>query len=227
MAKTIRASMLLFLAVQSIAYLWFLWLDLTQGGTGGNPIKYGCICVCLLFSVLWSTSSRQWLVAGGLLFTLGADTFLLLLDRSYPLGVALFCITQGLYLLRIGQRLRFRRMFPLRLTVLAAALAAVGAAGLLDGFTALVLLYFTTLLCNAIQSRTVAPQDRAFRLFSAGLALFVCCDLCVGVFNLASGLPGELARIGMWFFYLPSQVLITLSALPQSTSKTGDRLENQ
>lgn len=44
------------------------------------------------------------------------------------------------------------------------------------------------------------------------------CDLCVGLHNLAAFLPvvdtGPLfsfAQVGMWLFYLPSQVLITLS----------------
>lgn len=57
------------------------------------------------------------------------------------------------------------------------------------------------------------------RAFSAGLVLFVCCDLCVGLQNL-SAFPSRVrarrlfafARVGMWLFYLPSQVLITLSA---------------
>ena len=39
------------------------------------------------------------------------------------------------------------------------------------------------------------------------------CDVCVGLHNLA-GLPVPLsafAQVGMWLFYLPSQVLIVLS----------------
>ena len=46
-----------------------------------------------------------------------------------------------------------------------------------------------------------------------GLLLFVGCDVCVGLHNLA-GLPVPLsafAQVGMWLFYLPSQVLIVLS----------------
>ena len=51
-----------------------------------------------------------------------------------------------------------------------------------------------------------------------GLTLFVGCDLCVGLFNarLSGSLPLHLlVYLGMWFFYLPSQVLIALSALPE------------
>ena len=52
-----------------------------------------------------------------------------------------------------------------------------------------------------------------------GLTLFIGCDVCVGAFNAAPGLlPDGLCRfaaVGMWLFYLPSQVLISLSALPE------------
>ena len=54
-------------------------------------------------------------------------------------------------------------------------------------------------------------------MFGTGLLLFVGCDLCVGLHNLA-GIPAPLAafaRVGMWLFYLPSQVLITLSIPPK------------
>ena len=37
----------------------------------------------------------------------------------------------------------------------------------------------------------------------------LCCDLCVGAFHL--GLWTGFTRIGMWLFYLPSQMLIVLS----------------
>ena len=46
------------------------------------------------------------------------------------------------------------------------------------------------------------------------LCLFLCCDVCVGLHNMPSALPEWLqsaARIGMWTFYLPSQVMIVLS----------------
>ena len=56
------------------------------------------------------------------------------------------------------------------------------------------------------------------RLFVLGLVLFFCCDLCVGVHNAPGLFPAGLtafARVGMWLFYLPAQVLITLSGLPE------------
>ena len=51
-------------------------------------------------------------------------------------------------------------------------------------------------------------------LCALGLTLFVGCDACVGLFN---ALPAHsplypAVSVGMWLFYLPSQVLIALSA---------------
>ena len=75
-------------------------------------------------------------------------------------------------------------------------------------------LYFSQLLSNTILAWT--RRGRRWRLFALGLTLFVGCDVCVGLFNaLPPGSPRYFAvSIGMWLFYLPSQVLIALSALP-------------
>ena len=56
-------------------------------------------------------------------------------------------------------------------------------------------------------------------VFAVGLTLFACCDLCVGLHNMVDfgiDLPVAITKIGdygMWIFYLPAIVLITLSQL--------------
>lgn len=97
-------SSVLFLGLQGVLYLLFLSGDLTGVGTWTVPVKYASILLCLLFSLGWSLNGGDKLVSTALVFTLGADTFLLLLNRWYILGVSLFCVVQGLYLLRIVQR---------------------------------------------------------------------------------------------------------------------------
>lgn len=58
-------------------------------------------------------------------------------------------------------------------------------------------------------------------LFLIGMVLFLLCDINVGIYNLGSYINVsssyitniiEYSSVLMWFFYLPSQVLITLSA---------------
>ena len=66
-------------------------------------------------------------------------------------------------------------------------------------------------------------QERKWLLFAAGLALFFCCDLCVGLHNLPSlGSAGlhRFANVAMWGFYLPGQCLIRASAYPAVRKET-------
>ena len=71
-------------------------------------------------------------------------------------------------------------------------------------------------MVNAVLAWTL--PGRRWRLFALGLTLFVGCDVCVGAFNSPGLAPAgayQFAQVGMWLFYLPSQVLIALSALPE------------
>ena len=79
-------------------------------------------------------------------------------------------------------------------------------------------LYFVNFLVNACQSLTL----RSERLFAAGLWLFLLCDVCVGLRNQPSLLPGlaGAAQAGMWLFYLPGQVLLVLSGFPKRRENT-------
>ena len=56
-----------------------------------DPVKYASIAVCLVFSVLFARRGGSRLMAAAMALTLGADTFLLLLNDWYGAGVALFC----------------------------------------------------------------------------------------------------------------------------------------
>ena len=91
-----------FLGLEAALYAAFMALDLTGGS--GDPVKYASIAVCLVFSVLFARRGGSRLMAAAMALTLGADTFLLLLNDWYGAGVALFCGVQGLYLVRILRR---------------------------------------------------------------------------------------------------------------------------
>jgi hypothetical protein len=46
-------------------------------------------------------------------------------------------------------------------------------------------------------------------LLAGGFALFIACDICVAVsFTMPTSNFDSLIRLAMWFFYLPSQVII-------------------
>lgn len=206
-----------FMAVEGVLYLAFLTLDIS--GRGGETLwlKYAGILLCLAFAFFCTLHGGDRLVAPALLFTAGADWFLLIQNDHLILGVVLFLCVQALYFLRLRRAGGSRKLLWLRLAL---AVILISAPLLIPGMNTplnlLAMLYFSQLLSNTVLAWTL-PSMRTFAL---GLTLFVGCDVCVGLFN-AFPLPSALSAVvsvGMWFFYLPSQVLIALSA----HSKGGD-----
>ena len=217
----------LFLAVEGILYLLFLWWDFQIGGGGDNPIKYASILLCALFSLLWALlGGGDRLTALALVLTGAADAFLLEWDAHYICGLLLFCGVQLCYFLRLYPACR-RSFWKARLGLLCLALTALISLKLLNPLNGLALVYFTNFLCNVRMS--LACPDKQFRLFAVGLCLYLCCDLCVALYQFPQVVPEAVfafARMGMWLFYLPGQVLITLSGLPTHFLR-GDQSEVQ
>ena len=127
-------------------------------------------------------------------------------------SLLLFCGVQGLYLLRISRANGGRTLWGARLVLCLLSPALLAVLGRLTGENLLALIYFSNFLCNvALAVRLPRGWGRQFAL---GLTLFLCCDVCVGIFQSPGLLPPALeafASLGMWLFYLPGQVLIVLS----------------
>ena len=192
-----------FLALEGLLYAAFLTLDLTGRGSQTILLKYAGILLCLIYALLLTLRGGDRLVLFALLFTAAADFFLLRNVRLI-LGLCLFLVVQTLYLLRL-RRDGAPGAYWLRIALALIMGVAVTALGMLSLLNLLVALYFSQLLSNTI----LAWRARKWVL-AVGLSLFVCCDICVGLYNL--GLLHSFAAVGMWLFYLPSQVLIVLSA---------------
>lgn len=206
-----RNTPLGFLIPEGLLYAAFLALDLTGHGALSVWVKYAGVLLCLAFACRAAARGGDRLVPPALALTALADLFLLVLNRYYPLGVAIFLAVQTLYLLRL-RRAGADSALWLRAGLALVLALAVYALELASPLNLLVCLYFSQLLSNACLAWTV--RGRRWRRFALGLALFVGCDVCVGLFNLPGLVPGALyqfARVGMWLFYLPSQVLIALS----------------
>ena len=198
-----------FLSAEGVIYALFLALDLTGRGGQSVPLKYAGILLCLAFSLLGADR----LVPLALALTAGADWFLLVRNDRYLLGIALFLAVQTVYLLRL-RRAGADSAWPLRSALALALGAGVYALHMASAVNLAAALYFSQLMSNTLLAWTLKGAPR--RAFALGLTLFVGCDVCVGLFNvLPPGSPPYLAAsVGMWLFYLPSQVLIALSALP-------------
>jgi len=193
-----------FLALEILLYAAFLALDLTGRGDHTIWLKYSGILLCLVYALLWALRGGDRLVLPALLFTAGADWFLLVRNSHLELGLVLFLVVQTLYLIRL-RRMGAGSHFLLRSTLALILGAAVFAFDLVSPLNLLVALYFSQLVSSTLLAWSVRRW-----IFAAGLTLFVCCDLCVGMFNL--GILRAFSSVGMWLFYLPSQVLIVLSA---------------
>ena len=203
-----------FLIAESILYLAFLALELAGLALPATLLKDLSILGCLSFSLTAAFFSGDRLVTLAMAFTALADCFLLVAGDHLMLGVLLFLFTQTVYLIRLRlmgapQAIRLRGGLALLAALVLYALKLATPLNLLAG------LYFSQLLSNTLLAWT-APSRR----LAIGLILFVGCDICVGLAN-STLLSGDLYRfvsLGMWLFYLPSQVLIVLSALPKEVS---------
>ena len=204
-----------FLIVEGVLYALFLSMDLTALRGQTVPIKYSGILLCLGFALLARVKwGGDWLVPLALALTAGADWFLLVRGDHYALGIALFLCVQTVYYLRL-RRAGAPAACPLRAGLALAAGLGLYLLNLATPVNLLAGLYFSQLLSNTILAWT--RPGRRWRLFALGLTLFVGCDTCVGLFNaLPAASPLYPAvSFGMWLFYLPSQVLIALSAPPE------------
>lgn len=200
----------IFPALAGTLWVCFLFLDLTRLADS-IWVKFAGICLCCLTAILGAKTADGWLVAIAQCFTVGADWFLLVLDDHYLVGIALFIIVQLLYAVRLSlsqENGSFRWWLWARIDITLLLLFGGGFLFyLFRGYSLALLLplfYFSNLCINTFQAFALKKQA-----FALGLLLFVCCDLCVGAWNLGL-LPG-FTRVGMWLFYLPSQVLIVLS----------------
>lgn len=203
-----------FPALAGVLWLSFLFLDLTRLADS-TWLKFAAICLCGLTALTGAKTADGRLVVGALCLTVAADWFLLVRNDHISVGLLLFLAVQTLYALRLD-RLRSTRRSPLRyvragLFLLWAGLSLVKPP-LFPLWTAA--LYFLNLCLNTVAAWMLTCRGIPLWKFSLGLTLFLCCDLCVGGWNIAFFLPDgltEFVRVGMWLFYLPSQVLIVLS----------------
>ena len=220
-----------FPVLAGLLWLVFLTLDLTRAWSS-TWVKFAAICLCCVTALLGAKTTDGKVVAAALCFTVAADWFLLVRNDHYGVGIGLFIVVQALYAYRLyllrgkkicrwGLVLRLLSLIGVLLITLTVFLlddliadAFGGNLNLLSLLLAFIghgllflippLFYFSNLCVNAAEAFALKKP-----LFGVGLLLFICCDLCVGVYNLAP-LTG-FTWWGSWLFYLPSQVLIVLS----------------
>ena len=210
-----------FIAIQSAIYLLFniLWFVLPD-----DPIylKYAGILLCLAMTgvfVYFHRDRDSLILCFALLFTAVSDLFILVMDKYYEVGLITFIITQSAYIYRLYEG-RLKKIW-ITLVARAAVIATIiGVVGGLSGLNFLLVevgIYIVMLAGNVVDAFLICHKSRENLLFALGLLLFLGCDICVGLHNgdmvglEFSEASRNAIQFFIWFFYLPAQVLITLS----------------
>lgn len=217
---------------------WLLWDKmLVNQSYWSNGLKFFGIVVCFITSCWMDKLDDQKdgrLQAIALGWTVLAD-ICLLLTQQYILGIGIFLLVQNLYLYRIQKnktgllkeekmkqnlikRIAFRGILSI------VFLLMLGKKVRLDLEIVLVVFYFISFTDNLFLLLRFRKELRngffGYSFFLFGMILFYFCDINVGIFNLSSVLQTvpkaisnlvPFASVAMWLFYLPGQVLLTMS----------------
>lgn len=209
-----RIGMAVFLTAELFLYI----LILTADGDLLVVSSYGAIILCLFYALL---HRGQLLLLAGLGFTVLADFCLVVSSPVQRLGGMVFFLgTQLCYAAWLHLQNPNKRLLTVRGTVTAASLLLTVAVlgGKTDALALVSVCYYGNLMVNIAASFLLRRK-----LLTVGLVLFLLCDTVIGL-QVASGgyLPiGEgTALYGLlfsgfnlaWFFYLPSQICIALTA---------------
>jgi len=218
MLKKILRNRINFMIISAIVllYVTFLTMDIfiQVRSLEASSLKFTSIVLCLLLAINLArnsgdkTDSKYVVVA--LFFTMIADIFLLF-NLSHFAGVATFCVVQLIYIKRYHRKLFIFALIIATLIPPAIFFLPFEPLHVLAGAYAIFIL---TTFFATFKAKLPAFNLKCIRL---GMLLFILCDLHVALYNQLSSSSSyySVAAILMWVFYLPAQVLLTLSAYHQ------------
>ena len=203
-----------FLCIETALY----GLILTAGGPLLVWSSFGAILLCFLFSLLQFKGGNRWIILA-LAFTVMADFFLVAVSPIQRLwGMVCFLCVQTVYAIMLTKERPSGMILSFRVAAVCIALLCVFLVlgENTDLLAVISLIYYATLIFNVIHAFLIPRK----RLFAVALILFLLCDTVVGLQVAAGGyLPiaegsalHQILFSGFnlaWFFYLPSQVLIS------------------
>lgn len=209
-----------------VIYLVFLYIDFVSKylrNIYSVGLKYSTIVFCFIISLLigsngYSKEDTQ-LVQLARLFNLIADYFLVI-SCDFSIGIFFFALVQITYIIRhsIMEDKKYKNLVFLiiALTIALIALVNINIASIEKDLIILASIYaalLTTSLYCAVStiSRSKYPKKSSW-MIALGMFLFFMCDLNVGLYNILreSDIKFFLGYL-IWLFYLPSQLLLTLS----------------
>ncbi|MCJ7687900.1 MAG: lysoplasmalogenase family protein, partial [Clostridiaceae bacterium] len=199
-----------------------------------ESIKYLCILLCFLISIL-STKNLHvdkvndadiQLLKVGLFITIIADLCLIILD-FYILGVLFFTLVQITYCVRYTNKnikLMLINIFTIFLFIVFAYEIAILFIEEINILLPISLFYVICLLVSVIKAIKASNNNlytsKSKHMIVLGMVLFLLCDTCVALSNISILFPYSgyiitrfhaIAYSLIWVFYLPSQLLLSLS----------------
>lgn len=189
-------------------------------------VSFSAVILACIFHLLFMSKARDYLLTqAALIFTVLADTFLVLIEPRMQLaGMCCFLVVQISYFLRIYLSTASKRLRDIHLCVRAAVSVVISVITLAvlgddaDVLSIISLIYFANLMLNIVFAFFDFKRNA---LFPMGLLLFALCDVFVGFDMIGAYIPVKegsfayfLANPGFnaaWLFYVPAQTLLALS----------------
>jgi len=206
-----------------ICYFTFLFLDLSgldRWIIYSNILKYVSVLLCLANALMTGKDAIEKkdaaLLQAAMLVTITAD-FFLLFTGYYFLGISIFCLVQIIYIARhsryskvhakiyIAGGSAFMAVSFIAVIITGINQQAMVLAGCLYAFLTVCSLH--TAFCTV--KSNLYPEKAAAHI-NTGLWLLLLCDISIFLKFVVPFIP--FSGFLIWFFYLPSQVLLSLSA---------------
>jgi hypothetical protein len=221
-----------------LLYIFFLYMDFynVKFFIASAYIKYLCILLCFLLSIL---STKKPLIGTeivnhrdivllrlGMFITVIADLCLVIFN-FYILGVVFFSLVQITYCVRYTTKRLNVILTNFFIVFIGIAFLYWIASLFVEEINMLLpisLFYFICLL-TSVSKAIKSSKNNLYTsptkyMIILGMILFLLCDICVGLSNITVNAPlsgyfmirfREIICFLIWFFYIPSQLLLALS----------------
>lgn len=202
-----------------LIYMNFLVIDLRDGDS--RILKYISILLCFILSLFIGDRGNDKrdtrLLQGALFFTAIAD-FKLVILKNFISGISAFCIVQIIYTIRHS-----RNIILSKRNIVLFLIEGIIALGLVimlnihfyeEKALYIIVCIYSILLVNSVFMAFGTIKRGFYSKINSyfiiiGMILFLLCDINVGLYHI--GKIQHISGILVWFFYLPSQLILSLS----------------
>ncbi len=209
-----------------VIYLSFLYIDIVSKDLRSIyslRLKFSTIVLCFIITLLIDShgysKEDKLLVQLARFFTLIADYFLII-SSNFTMGIFFFSLVQITYIIRHSkmENKKYKNLifFIIALTIALMILLNIKIASIEKDLLVLALIYASLLTTSLYCAVSTIFRGKNYKnnswIIALGMFLFFMCDLNVGLYNIVGeGNIKFFLGFLIWIFYLPSQLLLTLS----------------